>query len=91
MKKTKSNPVALITGGAKRLGLEMALHLAKQGYDIAIHYNQSYKAAEQAAAKIKKFKVSCALFQTDLANQDEVAPKYPAARRTGHSSAHFRT
>ena len=32
---------ALITGGAKRLGREMSLYLAKRGYDVAVHYNSS--------------------------------------------------
>ena len=32
---------ALITGSAKRIGNELALHLAKQGWSLAIHYNTS--------------------------------------------------
>jgi NAD(P)-dependent dehydrogenase (short-subunit alcohol dehydrogenase family) len=32
---------ALITGGAKRLGRDMSLYLAKRGYDVAVHYNSS--------------------------------------------------
>ena len=35
------NKTALITGGAKRIGKSMALHLAKNNWNIAIQYNQS--------------------------------------------------
>jgi len=35
------NKTALITGAAKRVGKAMALHLASQGWNIAIHYNSS--------------------------------------------------
>ncbi|MDO7663807.1 MAG: short-chain dehydrogenase, partial [Planktomarina temperata] len=38
---------ALVTGGAIRLGREMALYLAEQGYDVAVHYAQSDAAALQ--------------------------------------------
>ena len=32
---------ALVTGGAKRLGKEMAIFLAKRGFEVAIHYHSS--------------------------------------------------
>ncbi|RXQ94374.1 SDR family oxidoreductase [Ancylomarina salipaludis] len=32
---------ALITGSAKRIGKELALHLAKQSWNLALHYNTS--------------------------------------------------
>ena len=35
------NKTALITGAARRVGKAMALHLASQGWNIAIHYNSS--------------------------------------------------
>ncbi|MDB5378012.1 MAG: short chain dehydrogenase, partial [Rubritepida sp.] len=31
--------LALVTGGAKRLGRAIALALAEAGFDLAIHYN----------------------------------------------------
>ena len=40
---------ALITGGAKRIGLAIARELAQSGYDIAIHYHRSQQDAEDAA------------------------------------------
>ena len=36
-----SNKAVLVTGAAKRLGREIALEFARQGWDIAIHYGRS--------------------------------------------------
>ncbi len=76
---------ALITGGAKRVGREIALNLAKNGYDIAIHYKNSVKEAESLAKKIRKnYQVKCEIFFGDLfdLNQTkklakEVLTKFP--------------
>ena len=37
--------IALITGGAKRIGAYIAMHLARSGYDIILHYNVSESEA----------------------------------------------
>lgn len=47
-----TKPAILITGSAKRLGREMARHLAKQNYHILIHYNQSEREAKSLQAEI---------------------------------------
>lgn len=58
---------ALITGGAKRIGCEVALNLAAQGYDILISYNNSKADAQKLATEIShKFSVQCEIFQCDL-------------------------
>lgn len=36
--------VALITGGAKRLGKSISMHLARNGFDIALSYNKTLPA-----------------------------------------------
>lgn len=61
---------ALVTGGAKRLGLAICKHLSKLGYNIILHYNQSEVEANEAATIIRKSKVE--LFKADLSKIDEV-------------------
>jgi NAD(P)-dependent dehydrogenase (short-subunit alcohol dehydrogenase family) len=43
---------ALVTGGARRIGLAIAQALAGAGFDIAIHCNSSIDAARAAAARL---------------------------------------
>lgn len=45
--------VALVTGGAKRLGREIALALAREGCDIVVHYRSSREEADSVAAEIR--------------------------------------
>lgn len=59
---------ALITGSAKRIGKEIALTLAKNGYDIALHYNNSKDSAIKTQNEIEKLGVNCKLFKCDLSN-----------------------
>ncbi|MES2741153.1 MAG: SDR family oxidoreductase [Pseudomonadota bacterium] len=47
-----SAPVALVTGAARRLGRAIALALARDGWDIAVHYRHSRQEAEAAVAEI---------------------------------------
>ena len=64
--KKRNRPAALITGGSRRLGRALALALARDGFDIALHYNHSSVDAVKAAVLIKKCGVDCDIFQADL-------------------------
>jgi len=57
---------ALVTGGAKRLGRAMVLHLAKRGYDVAIHYSSSADEAEDTAKEARKHGVKAITVHADL-------------------------
>jgi len=59
---------ALVTGGGKRLGRAIALGLAREGFDLAVHYNASEAHARSAAVEIGDLGRRCELFQCDLAD-----------------------
>ncbi|MCC2615904.1 pteridine reductase [Aestuariibacter halophilus] len=46
------NPVALITGSAKRLGAATARHLHQQGYDVVVHCHHSFDVASRLCASL---------------------------------------
>jgi NAD(P)-dependent dehydrogenase (short-subunit alcohol dehydrogenase family) len=71
--------VALVTGGAKRLGRAMALALADAGFDVAIHYATSAAEAEATAADIRARGRRAAALRADLARESEVTTLVPEA------------
>jgi pteridine reductase len=56
----------LITGAAKRIGREIAVHLAKKGSNLALHFNHSQSEAEELGKEISNLGVNCSLIQGDL-------------------------
>ncbi|MEO8278257.1 MAG: SDR family oxidoreductase [Ideonella sp.] len=79
-------PVVLITGAARRVGREIALHLAAAGFDIAIHYLHSAHAAQDTAADVRMAGASAgieaATFAADLADETACRALVPAV--VGH-------
>lgn len=59
-------PVALITGGAKRLGAAIADDLARHGFQVAIHYNGSEEEADSFVRKLRADGLQAATFHCDL-------------------------
>ena len=70
---------ALITGGAKRLGREMALYVAARGYDVAVHYASSQAAADEVVAEIQALGCKAKALPADLLIEAEVQELLPAA------------
>jgi len=71
----------LITGGAKRIGASIALHLAHYGYSIALHYNHSRKDAADLAKEIQSLQVGCDIFGANLENSKDVTALIPKVRK----------
>ncbi|MBE9040451.1 bifunctional dihydropteridine reductase/dihydrofolate reductase TmpR [Oscillatoriales cyanobacterium LEGE 11467] len=61
---------ALVTGSAKGLGRAIALDLASKGFDIAVHYNRSEDAANEACQEAQTYGVKAIALQADITNGD---------------------
>jgi pteridine reductase len=69
----KAKRVALVTGGARRIGRAIAEHLHSMGFDIALHYRSSQDSAQALADALCLERAdSCRLFQADLREQEQV-------------------
>ncbi|WPX97361.1 SDR family NAD(P)-dependent oxidoreductase [Candidatus Bandiella euplotis] len=64
-------PYALITGSAKRIGKEIALFLAKHGWDIIIHYNTSEDKANQLQDEVISLGRKCIIYKSNFLHADD--------------------
>ncbi len=65
-------PLAVVTGGAHRLGRAFALTLAYQGLAVLVHYHRSAEQAAKTVAEIKTFGVPAFSMQADLTRTEHV-------------------
>ncbi|MBY8976329.1 SDR family oxidoreductase [Rhodobacteraceae bacterium NNCM2] len=70
---------ALLTGASQRLGRAMALALAADGWDIAIHYNGSKAKAEETAGEIRALGRAAITLQADLDDVEQTKGLVSAA------------
>lgn len=65
--------VAIVTGGAVRIGRAISLALASEGMSVCLHYGSSQDAAEQTAAEILNAGGAVVTVQADLAEPQTAA------------------
>jgi NAD(P)-dependent dehydrogenase (short-subunit alcohol dehydrogenase family) len=73
--------VALVTGGAKRIGRSIALRLAAEGADLMINYNTSRADAEAAFEEIRGRGRKASAIQADVSKRDDVKKMFAATER----------
>lgn len=66
------NKVALVTGGSRGIGREIALELAKNGINIAINYSSSSEKAEEVLSEIKSLGVNAISIKADVSSEEDV-------------------
>ena len=70
---------ALVTGAGKRLGRAIALALAEDGYDVAVHYGHSRAEADEVVAAIQAKGRRAVALAADLAREAEAQKLIGAA------------
>ncbi len=74
--------VAVVTGGAKRIGRGIALRLAREGARVAIHYGESETEAGATAAECGN---GAAIYKANLEHVAEIEPLFAAIeKQLGH-------
>lgn len=73
--------VALVTGGAKRVGRAVALALAEAGMDVAITYRHSASEARQVVRAIERLGRRAAMIPIELAEPDAAEQVFTQFRR----------
>lgn len=68
---TKKNKIALVTGGSRGLGRNMAIALAKKGIDVIFTYNSNKAAADEVVAEIQSLGQKAIAYQLNTANISE--------------------
>src|ERR1700734_2825483 len=71
--------VALVTGGAKRIGRTLALTLAGAGAHVAITWRDSEAEAAQTIADLEALGVEAAAFRAELRDPDQIRAAVEAA------------
>jgi len=73
-------PVAVITGGAKRLGSHLARQLSGKGFRVVINYRRSGKDAARLVEEIGSDGGSARSFQADISSKEEVTAMFRSVR-----------
>lgn len=68
----KDNKTILVTGASKGIGKAIAIDLARQGFDIVVHYASDLSAAQNTQQEISKLDRQSRLLQFDIKDREKV-------------------
>ena len=89
---SNANKIALVTGGSRGLGKDMALQLAKKGFDVIITYHSKQAEAEQVVHDIQAAGQKAHALQLDVSQSssfDGFIEKFRSALRSEFNSDSF--
>ncbi len=67
-----SQPVALVTGATRGIGKAIVIELAKQGFDVVIHYRASHLLAKSVEVECQRLGRQTLLTQCDVRDESAV-------------------
>ncbi|NMA50174.1 MAG: 3-oxoacyl-[acyl-carrier-protein] reductase [Tissierellia bacterium] len=67
-----SKKIALVTGASRGIGKEIALALAKEGYDIAFSFNSNKEMAEIVKHEIEEIGSKAVAIKADVSSKEDV-------------------
>ncbi|MDY9919960.1 MAG: glucose 1-dehydrogenase [Proteiniphilum sp.] len=76
------NKVAIVTGGARDLGREVSLRLAKEGAKVVINYFDNIEDAEATKRLIMEIGGQAIFVQGDMTKEEDVKKLFATARET---------
>ena len=79
-----TQPLALVTGAAHRLGKAFVLALARNNYAILLHYRSSDVHAATTATQIRTLGVPVFLSQADLSQPSQIASLFAMVDKIPH-------
>jgi NAD(P)-dependent dehydrogenase (short-subunit alcohol dehydrogenase family) len=87
-----STKIALVTGGSRGLGKDMALSIAKKGIDVLLTYRSNEGQAKEVVQEIEKLGQRAAMLpldMTDFAQLDSFVANITATLQSKWNVAHF--
>ena len=86
---TTNSKIALVTGGSRGLGKDMAIQLAKKGHDVILTYHSRIDEAQNVVTEIEKLGKKAVALQLDVADYNSYDTFVNEVKKT--LQAHFQT
>lgn len=71
-KEQLNGKVALVTGGSRGIGRQIAIDLAKEGVNVVVNYNKNESGARQLLSEINKYGTHCIIISADVSKSSDV-------------------
>ena len=78
-----SNPIALVTGGSRGIGAQIALRLAQDGFTVAVNYTSNPSAADEVVTQIETSGGKAFAVQADISDAAAVAAMFDDIAKRG--------
>ncbi len=82
-------PFLLIAGGSRGIGAATARMAAARGYDVAVNFRSSAKAADQVVADVKKSGRQALALQGDMSVEADIERVFDEAAKALGPISHF--